>query len=145
MENDIFHFVYIRLFHLSKLFVDRSCYRKSSKHLKNYIYSEVPSSFLFKLFHQLLICFAVLLILQLSEIWAAALSEKICKEALGEKMFFSFPSSKLKSTWRTFNMKKFSKVFRIPYFTEHLLRMFWCLFSTFNDQKHFQWRRTFVI
>ena len=98
MENDIFHFIYIRLFHLSKLFVDRSCYRKSSKHLKNYIYSEVPSSFLFKLFHQLLICFAVLLILQLSEIWAAALSEKIWKEALGEKMFFSFPSSKLKST-----------------------------------------------
>ena len=51
-----------------------------------------------------------LLILQLSEICAAALSGKI---------FFLFPSSKLNSTWRTSNMKKFSS---LTVFKKHLLK-----------------------
>ena len=77
--------------HLQELLLERSCHRRKSRHLKNYIYTEVTSSFLFKLLHQLLKFFAVAPYLQHSEICAAALSGKI---------FFSFPSSKLKSAWR---------------------------------------------
>ena len=73
----------------------------------------------------------LLFILQHSEICAA----------LSKKIFFVFPSSKLKWAWRSFNMKKFLEVI----FYKQLLGLLPRLLSAFNDQKNFQWRSTFVI
>ena len=42
-----------------KTFFTDHIWRTASRHLKYDIYSEVPRSFLFKLLHELLICFAV--------------------------------------------------------------------------------------
>ena len=71
----------------------RNCYRRKSRHLNNCVDSEVPSSFLFKLTHQSLICFPVAPYL--------ATFGNLCGRFYWKSIFLSFQSSKIKSTWRS--------------------------------------------
>ena len=68
------------------------CSTRKSRHVKNYIYGEASSSWS---------AWQMLLLLKSSDIWSATLCKRI---------FFSFLSSKLKSTLRNFNLKEFLEV-----------------------------------
>ena len=120
MKNEIFCFVYMRLFAIYPLIsrggdIFQSCSWKGAieerlniLRITSTVKFQVPFYLSFSISCRYASQF--LLILQLPEICAAALSGKI---------FFLFPSSKLNSTWRTSNMKKFSS---LTVFKKHLLK-----------------------